>query len=110
MKYRIATVLVACVFAGAASAANTSADTSDSNNVRNSNTVRGATSPAFDSLDSNRDGVISKEEASRSSLSAKSLKSMDKNLDGKISKAEYESGGGTSEGPDGSGASSGGSP
>lgn len=87
MKYRIATVVIACAFAGAASAAGTS----DRN-------VRGSANPAFESLDSNGDGVISKEEASRSSLSSKVLKSMDKNMDGKISKTEYDTAGASSEG------------
>jgi hypothetical protein len=103
MKLRIATAVVACAFAGAVSAAGTS----DSN-------VRSSANPAFESIDSNRDGFISKEEASRSSTSAKLLKSMDKNLDGKVSKSEYESGGGSSEGPEsgssGTGSGNSGSP
>lgn len=90
MKYRIATLVTACLFAGAVGAAGTA----DKN-------TRSSTSQAFESLDVNGDGFISKDEAgSSTSRVNKSWKTLDKNMDGKVSKAEYDSGGGSSEGPE----------
>ena len=63
-----------------------------------SSSARASSLPAFETLDSNHDGVISTEEANRQSVSRQIFTRMDRDSDGQLSRVEYDSGGALSEG------------
>lgn len=52
----------------------------------------GAGGGAFEKLDKNKDGIVSKDEAKGDSGVKKNFSKWDTNKDGKLSKAEYEAG------------------
>ncbi len=52
----------------------------------------GANGGAFEKLDKNKDGIVSKDEAKGDSGVKKNFSKWDTNKDGKLSKAEYEAG------------------
>jgi hypothetical protein len=62
--------------------------------------ANGAGGGAFEKLDKNKDGIVSKDEAKGDSGVKKNFSKWDTNKDGKLSKAEYEAGqaGGTPPG------------
>ena len=84
MKLRMLTALIACLFAGAAWAADPmkggSAD----------KPAAGTPTASFNQVDSNKDGVISRNEAKGDTTLSRMFKQLDRDNDGQLTEAEYD--------------------